>query len=187
MTATEFQDSIKPLLRNKLAQLEVEVEWTAFSGVPYQYCPRVDVAIGPFSTTPGEDKIQEYNQLLRRTDVNDFLQQIYEFHVFNIGDEWLNEITIPEFDFLIQQNQNARCLCALEIENTSTKKHIMGSMINAASLGRVGVGVAFTDSVKRSFIRILNYLAFLKRVEKNTYDTSNFLVVTKEQLETILR
>ena len=75
---------------------------------------------------------------------------------------------------------------AFEIENTSTKKHIMGSMINAASLGRIGIGIAFNDSVMRTFVRILNYLGFLKRVEKNTYDASNFLIITKEQLEIIL-
>ena len=46
----------------------------------------------------------------------------------------------------------------------------MGSLINAASLGRAGIGIAYNDSVKRTFVRIMNYLRFLKRVEKNTYD-----------------
>jgi len=98
----------------------------------------------------------------------------------------MNEINIPEFDYLTRKNQNARCFLAIEIENTSTKKHIMGSMINAASLGRIGIGIAYNDSVKRTFLRILNYLAFLKRVEKNTYDTTNFLILTKEQFLEIL-
>jgi hypothetical protein len=61
----------------------------------------------------------------------------------------------------------------------------MGSMVNAASLGRIGIGVAFNESVKRTFLRILNYLAFLKRVDKNTYDTTNYLILTKEQLITL--
>ena len=63
----------------------------------------------------------------------------------------------------------------------------MGSLINAASLGRIGIGIAYNESVKRTFLRILNYLAFLKRVEKNTYDTTNFLIITKEQLSELLR
>jgi hypothetical protein len=58
----------------------------------------------------------------------------------------------------------------------------MGSMVNAASLGRIGIGVAYKDSVKRTFLRLLNYMAFLKRVGKNSYDTTNFLILTKEQL-----
>jgi len=62
----------------------------------------------------------------------------------------------------------------------------MGSMINAASLGGIGIGIAYNDSVKRTFVRILNYLGFLKRVEKNTYNATNFLIITKEQIESIL-
>lgn len=62
----------------------------------------------------------------------------------------------------------------------------MGSIVNAASLGRIGIGIAYNDSVLRTFIRILAYLSLLKRVGKNTYDTTNFLIVTKEQFLTIL-
>ena len=32
----------------------------------------------------------------------------------------------------------------------------------------------------------MNYLGFLRRVEKNTYDTTNFLIITKEQLAELL-
>jgi predicted AlkP superfamily pyrophosphatase or phosphodiesterase len=186
MTAKEFQDLITPQLEEKLVGLEVVSEWRAFENMPYQYSPRVDIAIGPFSVAPGRNRTGEYNQLLRNDNIENFLRRIYAFHIENIGDEWLNEIQIPEFDFLIQKNQNARCFCAIEIENTSTKKHIMGSMINAASLGRIGIGIAYNESVKRTFVRILNYLGFLKRVEKNTYDATNFLIVTKEQIESLL-
>lgn len=186
MTAKEFQDSITPQLEEKLVGLEVISEWRAFENMPYQYSPIVDIAVGPFSIAPGRNRTGEYNQLLRNNNIENFLRRIYDFHIENIGDEWLNEIQIPEFDFLIQKNQNARCFCAIEIENTSSKKHIMGSMINAASLGRIGIGIAYNDSVKRTFVRILNYLGFLKRVEKNTYDATNFLIITKEQIESLL-
>jgi len=186
MTAKEFQDIIRPQIETKLETLEVISEWRAFENMPYQYSPRVDIGIGPFSVRPGRNRTVEYNQLLRQAHIEEFFKKIYDFHIENIGEEWLNEIQIPEFDFLIQKNQNARCFCALEIENTSTKKHIMGSMINAASLGRIGIGIAYNDSVKRTFVRILNYLGFLKRVEKNTYDATNFLIITRVQIESIL-
>jgi hypothetical protein len=183
MTAKDYQDAMIPLLTNKLNDLEVIGEWTAFHRVNYQYSPRVDIAVGPFSITPSANQTAQYNEILRQENTDAFLKKIYDFHVANIGDEWLNEINIPEFDFVTRKNQNARCFLAIEIENTSTKKHIMGSMINAASLGRIGIGIAYNDSVKRTFLRILNYLAFLKRVEKNTYDTTNFLILTKEQFQ----
>ena len=57
----------------------------------------------------------------------------------------------------------------------------MGSMINACSLGRIGIGVAFNDSVVRSFNRIVRYLSFLNKVGKTSYDTTNFMIITKEQ------
>jgi predicted AlkP superfamily pyrophosphatase or phosphodiesterase len=186
MNAKEFQANISVQLSAKLENLEVVCEWRAFENMPYQYSPRVDIAVGPFSVALGRNRIADYNQLLRNVNIKVFLSQIYDFHIENIGDEWLNEINIPEFDFLIRKNQNARCFCAFEIENTSTKKHIMGSMINAASLGRIGIGIAYTESAKRTFVRILNYLGFLKRVNKTTYDASNFLIITKEQIESLL-
>lgn len=186
MNAKEYQTYLKNKLIEKFPQLDINEEWRAFSGLGYQYCPRVDVAIGPFSTQPGETKIIDYNRLLRDANIDFFLKKVYNIHLQNIGDEWMNEIIIPEYDLLIRKNQNARCLIALEIENTSTKKHIMGSLVNSASLGRIGIGVAFNESVMRTFLRIMNYLAFLKRVEKNTYDTTNFLIITKEQLRNLL-
>jgi hypothetical protein len=183
MTAKEYQDTVIPLLANKLNDLEVIGEWSAFRGINYQYSPRVDIAVGPFSITPNANQTAEYNRILGQENTDAFLKRIYDFHVENIGDEWINEINIPEFNFVTRKNQNARCFLAIEIENSSTKKHIMGSMINAASLGRIGIGIAYNNSVKRTFLRILNYLAFLKRVEKNTYDTTNFLILTKEQFQ----
>jgi hypothetical protein len=74
----------------------------------------------------------------------------------------------------------------LEIENKNTRKHIMGSIVNAASLGRVGIGIGFTAEVTETFPTILNYLSFLKNVEKNGYDTCKFLVLTIEQMEDLI-
>ncbi|MBI3134080.1 MAG: hypothetical protein HYZ14_05330 [Bacteroidetes bacterium] len=186
MFARDYQNIIAQLLQSKLSGLEVRNEWAAFSGLPYQYCPKVDIAVGPFSTTPGADRINEYNNLLLSTTIKAFLEKVYACHLENIGDEYLNEIDVSPLQNLSLKNQNARCFLAFEIENKNTKKHIMGSMINAASLGRIGIGVAYNDSVMRTFLRILNYLAFLKRVEKSTYDTANFLIVTQQQLLELL-
>ncbi len=186
MTAKEYQKNIRPLIKRKFQEYDVELEWAAFRKLKYQYSPRVDLAIGPFSTTPGQNRINEYNNMVENESIRSFLQLIYNQHIINVEGEYLNEINIPAFDDLILKNQNARCFIALEIENSSSKKHIMGSMVNAASLGRIGIGIAYNESVKRTFLRIMNYLSFLKRVEKNTYDTTNFLIITVEQLKSIL-
>ncbi len=62
----------------------------------------------------------------------------------------------------------------------------MGSLINAVSLGRIGIGLAFNDSVLRAFIRVIKYLENLKSVRENFFDTTNVLVITKEQFSTLL-
>ncbi len=187
MTTKQYQHLIVPLLENMLIELEVVPEWTAFRGFSNHYSPRVDIAVGPFSVNPYNNQLQRYNELIENEDIKDFLKSVYDLHVENIGDEIYNEIKILPFERLIRKNQNARCLMAIEIENKNSKKHFMGSLINAASLGRVGIGVAYTDTAFRTFIRIMNYLGFLKRVGKNTYDTRNFLLITKDQMTELLQ
>ena len=186
MTATEYQNMLTPMMAKKFENLEVAKEWRAFKGKNYQYSPRVDIAVGPFSIKPGSDKMGVYNNLIKTPSIKSFLSSIYNAHKYNIGDEWKNEVYIPDFETIMSKNQNPRCLISIEIENSSTRKHIMGSMINAASLGKTGIGIAYNEQVLKTFIRILNYMGFLKRVEKNTYDTTNFLVVTKEQFQDII-
>lgn len=186
MTAKEYQNIIHRLIQTKLEGHEVKNEWTAFTGYHNHYSPRVDIAVGPFSIVAGQNQTHVYNQLVANENIQSFIRQLYDIHSENIGLEVNNEITIPPFEDLIYKNQNARCFLAIEIENENSKKHIMGSLINAASLGRIGIGVAYSEKTMRTFIRIMNYLGFLRRVEKNTYDTTNFLIISKDQMQTIL-
>jgi hypothetical protein len=187
LTAKEYQVALLPKLIAKFPTQEIRNEWTTFNGVRHQYSPRVDIAIGPFNTIPGSNSIDEYNGLLQDNNINHFLRQAFLMHVENLDTDLYQEIIHPVFDDLIYKNQNSRCFMALEIENQNSKKHIMGSVVNAASLGRIGVGIAFSNSTLRTFCRILNYLSFLKRVDKNTYDTTNFLILTVSQLEQLIR
>lgn len=186
MTPKEFQNIIHSLIQSRLEGLEVKNEWTAFTGYRNLYSPRVDIAVGPFSVVTGHNQTQVYNQLVATEKIQQFIRKLYQIHIENIGLEVNNEITIPPFEDLIYKNQNARCFLAIEIENENSKKHIMGSLINAASLGRIGIGVAYTEKTMRTFIRIMNYLGFLRRVEKNTYNTTNFLIASKDQMQNIL-
>lgn len=187
MTAKDYQKQLIPKLQNIFPELPVTNEWAAFNGLIHQYSPRVDIALGPFNTESGTSSVHLYNELLGYDLVYNFLKMIFECHVKNLDDTLYNEVIHPEFDFLIQKNENSRCFLAIEIENRNSKKHIMGSIVNAASLGRVGIGIAFNEGTLRSFCRIVNYLSFLKRVEKNTYDVTNFLIITVDQLEDIYK
>jgi hypothetical protein len=186
MDSREFQNSLSESLKRRFGYLQVTTEWDSFERAYNIYSPRVDIAVGPYSTTPGQTESQEHNRLVDDTYLNQFLRELYEIHSYNMSAEYSREM-LPNFYDVLHKNQNARCLLALEIENKTTRKHMMGSVINAASLGRIGIGIAFSDSALRTFIRILAYLHFLKQVEKNTYDTTNFLIVSKEQILQLLR
>ncbi|MBL7681714.1 MAG: hypothetical protein JNK00_00005 [Flavipsychrobacter sp.] len=166
---------------------EVEKEWVSFrGGNMLQYSPRVDVAVGPFSIEHGQNRINEYNQAVENEPLNGLLRRLFELHRENVIAGGYHEIEVPDFGVLIKKNQNARCLLALEIESQNSRKHIMGSIVNAASLGRIGMGIGYTDKAVRTFLRISSYLSFLKRVEKNTYDTTNFLVLSVAQIRSLL-
>ena len=186
MTAKEFQNGLIDPIENKFQRQEVRNEWTAFTGQIYQYSPRVDIAVGPFSIAPGPNRINDYNRLLRTRGNNRFLRSAFAMHIENLDQTLYEEIIHPDYAEAVNRNQNARCFIAFEIENKNSKKHIMGSIVNAASLGRVGIGIAFTESTLRTFCRILNYLSFLRRVGKNTYDTTNFFVLTIDQINELL-
>ncbi|NII83173.1 hypothetical protein [Pedobacter sp. SG908] len=184
MTAKIYQNELFPKMERVFAELEVKNEWAAFSGRIHQYSPRIDLAIGPFNVE-GPNLNHIYDELVEDEHIRHFLLLCFKYHKENLNAQVYDEIIHPEFETIIHKNKNARCFIAIEIENQNSKKHIMGSVVNAASLGRVGIGVAFNESTLRSFCRIANYLAFLKRVEKNTYDTYNFMILTVDQLESI--
>lgn len=181
MTTKEFQNQLVSTLQKKFDN--VENEWHAFTKAKNQYGPRVDIAVGPFNTENSPNNLTYlYNQLVRKKNYEKFLKRAYEFHQSNLELSMYEYISPSSYLEVIEKNQNARCLIAIEIENKNSRKHIMGSVVNAASLGRIGIGVGYDNAAVKIFLRIINYLSFLKRVEKNTYDTGNFLVLTKYQM-----
>src|ERR1035437_6800058 len=141
MTASEYQLNVLENCKQIFPGHEIKSEWAAFTGNLYQYSPRVDIAVGPFNVAPGPNLVEDYNDLIISKPIKDFLEVAINFHIQNANLELYNQMVHPEFNSIININQNARCLIAIEIENTNSKKHMMGSIINAASLGRVGIGI----------------------------------------------
>lgn len=166
-------------------------EWPAVSQrMKNVYAPESDIAIGPFNDS-GEVNIKEiYDQITSQPRIIEFVTRLHAEHQNNLEDlkRDIDPDDIEHYSLheTFSANHNSRCLFAIEIENTSTKKHIMGSIMNAASLGRIGIGIGYSESAYRAFIRIVNYLTWLKEVGKSYYPVGNFLVVTKQQFEDIL-
>jgi hypothetical protein len=164
-------------LRERFPAIQVTSEWAALADEPALYSPRVDIAVGPFAIdTRLED---DYDTLVHVHRA--FLGQLhasFEHNVrsFNIDDR------IPDLAFTCSLNRNARCFLAIEIEGSGSRKHTMGGAINAAALGRVGVSAACSSAELKKLLKMRRYLRFLASVGKNTFDTTNLLVVTTQQL-----
>jgi len=143
------------------------------------YSPRLDIAVGPFATH--ERLGYEYDQILRRKKPKAFIEKLIEINKQNqIQDGF---VTPLDYEDIIYQNFNARCLIAVEIENNVSRKHLMGGAINASALGRIGILIPWSDEKLRAFVKLFRYLQYLGEAEKNTFKTSNLLIITKAQME----
>ena len=176
---TEYQRTLKLSLDHIFNPDIVRVEWSAMRDEPRIYSPRLDLAVGPFATH--RRYIEEYNNL--SISHSALLRALYVRHLENVEEGDSDRFN---FESVINRNFNARCFLAIEIENQVSHKHLMGGAINAAALGRIGLAVAWSADNLRKFVRMRNYMLFLSDVEKNTFDTSNLLVLTAEQLLEII-
>ena len=153
MTNTsEIQTKIKDLLNEKLIGEEVsaEKEWDVAHNSQddynrqIHYAPRVDIAVRPFMinylTNP------EFARLRSAFIANkELIEKIIE-----TGESFTN----------FEYNRNPRCLIAIEIETSGTRKHLIGDITNASILGRVGIIVPTNEKNYDAFKRIMNYLEF---------------------------
>jgi hypothetical protein len=177
MAEREYQLAVKDALAR--IYREVAVQWHPFVGQGRNiYSPAIDVAVGPFAV---EERLEaQYTRLLEKS--RNLIQRFVEAHNHNVEDT--EEQT--SFEGVLHFNENARCLIAIEIENTGSKKHCIGDLVNASALGRIGLLVAWSPGVFRTFLRQRVYLGYLARVGKNTFRTDNALVLTKEQFDECL-
>jgi hypothetical protein len=172
-----FQNHLKTKLQNIFPI--VEVEWIALREQNIIYSPRIDLAIGPFATRVC--KIDEYDRIMRSKCK--FFNILLKHHLSNIrsSDSYGFDGEL-DFNTLLHQNTNARCLAAIEIENEVSRKHLIGGAVNASALGRVGIIIGWTPEKHRALIKLRKYLLFLKSVGKNTFKTTNLLIITKNQM-----
>jgi len=126
------------------------------------YCPRVDYAIGPFNIDAHIidnnksiiEASEKYGELVQR---------------FKLVSDRANSI--------LEANPNPRCFLAIELEDKTSRKHRLGSLINASAIGRIGIIVASNDEVFSSFVKIRSYLDFLLDVGKTRYAPKNVLIL----------
>jgi len=178
ISARDFQKSMLPKLESIFSGEEVKTEWRAMPDEPSLYCPRLDIAVGPFAYNDQQFS-QHYNEMMEHSRL--LIDRLLCFHRHNVETlSWENcQIS---YDDLLYKNVKARCFMAVEIENEVSRKHLIGGLVNAAALGRIGIVIAWTDEKLNAFIRLRRYLDFLGSVGKNTFDTRNLIILKAEQL-----
>ena len=142
------------------------------------YRPVIDVAVGPFATH--RRHVRDYDRMVG--EYERFFSNILSAHACNLG-HFGSEYRAQSLDDLYRGNPNARCFLAIEIEKGNPDlKYLMGSMINASALGRVGILVAWDQCRLRSLLRVRENFLYLSELGKNTFDTTNLIFLGRDQL-----
>lgn len=185
MSVEAYQGQVKALFEENLG-LETLTEWRSQMDVGL-YAPRVDVAIGPFAYENGIHMTAEHNDLFN--NCQPFFIMLCHTHLENLElirndtpEDQKRDMVMEKLDIIYHTNYNARCFMAIEVENNVSRKHLMGGAINAAVLGRIGIAVGYTEEKHRAFLKLYRYFEFLRNVDKPTFNTSNLLIISKDQL-----
>ena len=184
-TEIRLKTKLETYLRRNGVTESVKRDWYPFRGqhAPF-YTPITDIAVGPFAIE--ERLISRYNDL--EAGVSELIRDLESFFraCFNRYSDRYPAI-LPYSTTNYAGNENARCFIAVEIESKNTsRKHKLGSILNAAALGRIGIVVGLDDNTVQALIRILGYLKFLASVEKPTFKADNTFIITIAQFLSIL-
>lgn len=155
MTGREIQAAICDALASLFEPGQVVPEWNMRKGATdafqdaASYAPRLDVAIGPFNLS-FQDREQDAERI-----------RMFE-HPLIVR---LKQLVSRQNHGGIFYNPNPRCLVAIEVEHSTSSKHILGGITNASMLGLLGVVVGSSAHIAK-VRRIHDYACKLKQVEK---------------------
>jgi len=191
MSVAEYQEIIGGLLKQIYPPGSVKTEWKSEFDERI-YSPRIDIAVGPFSVVDGTNLEQLYDDLFIGS--SGLLTSLVDLHLCNLGlvnNDFTNEtrdrLIFQKMERLQGTNRNSRCFLAVEIENKVSRKHLMGGAINCSVLGRIGVAIGYTPKMFKAFLNLYRYFEYLRNVGKNTFDTSNLVIVNHTQFEATIR
>lgn len=175
MTAKVYQNVLHRLLAAKFDPRLIKLEWgigldatDAFDDAE-SYIPRLDLAVGPFNLNPNA---RENTETIRRAAQSELVEKIIR--------------EAQEQNGHFAANANPRCLLAIEIEFSTSSKHILGGFTNASMMGHVGVLIAPPEKYSK-IQRIGRYTQNLKTVRKAPIDFfSNVACFTTEEFIDLL-
>lgn len=181
--AKKYQNSITRKLKAVFGENMVKKEWDIAKDSQddlqrgRMYCPRIDVAVGPFNISR---EIDLDNQRIWDAIAahRDFIEKLVDNSIISIG----NVDT-----FIYNRNKNPRCFLAIEIEGSGTRKHMLGDIANASIMAAIGVVIPLDKSRLNGFKGIQNYIEFATHVGKlETRLFKNVLIISKEKFKKII-
>ena len=155
MTASDYQILAEAKLKRHFA--DVRTEWSGVKDANDAfYVPRVDIAVGPFSTTRGRD-----SKIPQTRIVPDKLCALFEH---------------------LPSNKNPCCLLAIEVVYNGSYKHVLGDFLNTSALGLYGLVIGL-DTQMSKIKRIHEYLKALADLEKLPWLFQNVVALNTEDFD----
>jgi len=199
-SAREYEDFIGTLLdaffaHHNEATVRVRKSLKYRAEIGYRsYSPIIDVSVGPFSEERGVSLWNEYDALVNYSNnlIDEMLQQFgLNYQEFGEGYFRIEERRLPigYIDFLSTArdvNWNARCFMAIEVEDSGSRKHLLGDMFNVSISGRLGVVIGYNQDKYETLLKELEYLAYTIEAKKIKFNSRNIIVLKPEQFEEIL-
>jgi len=175
------------LLKDIFGECNVKKEWDVAKEseddlTRDSYCPRVDVAVGPFNLTRNGNNLRQIDEMIEQR--RGFLKKLFEFS--EIHSLVSRELGFEKF--LNIRNENPRCLLAIEIENSGSSKHMLGNIANVSILGAIGVVIPFNDTKLKLCKRIKKYLKhaiIVKKIPKDIF--RNVIIIEKNNFKKAFR
>ena len=205
MTAKEYENHIGCLLDVFFARTRENAAIRVRKGLKYRsetgyrnYSPIIDISVGPFSEERGVSLWESYDNLVSFSgNLIDVMLAAFRHNYQEFGEGYftIEERTLPNnhHEFLTSSrsirgssNWNARCFIAIEVEDSGSRKHLLGDMINVSISGRIGIVVGYNPDLYETFFKQLDYLSYTVRAKKIQFNSRNIIVLKPKQLEDIL-
>lgn len=177
----EYQNRVVASLKTLFGERNVKKEWDVAKDsqdafTRQLYCPRLDIAVGPFNI---DGNIYHNNEAIDRalTANQNFISRL-----FSLSED--REDSLHEF--LEHKNKNPRCLLAIEIEDSGSRKHMLGDIANASIIGSIGVIVPFNSEKLSHFKRIRKYVEFATHAGKIKTIFQNVLIISRSNFQEAL-
>jgi len=176
MDTLVYQDKAFAKLKIIFGEENVKKEWDVAKDSRddygrHLYCPRIDIAVGPFNIS--REIIRDNQKIQSAIERhNNFIEQLVA----------KSETLVGDTNYLLRsKNKNPRCFLAIELENSGSRKHLLGDIANVSIIGAFGIVVAMNDSKLKAFKRIKEYINFATQVQKLPETFNNVVVLNQDK------